>query len=86
MMAEHGFGGTSCPDSITMSMVLNPKVAADVRKKFVEVEASGGPARGATFVDDLGVLKKRPNASVVYAASQQLFREMLFRMLRGEGL
>jgi purine nucleosidase len=84
MKAERGLDATSCPDSITMSMVLNPNVATDVRRRFVDVETAGEVSRGATFVDDLGVLKQKPNASVVYVASQHLFRKMLFKMLRGE--
>lgn len=84
MKAERGIDGTTCPDSITMSIVLNPKVATDVRRKFVDVETEGEVSRGATFVDDLGVLKKKPNARVVYTASHELFRKMLFKMLRGE--
>lgn len=84
MKAERGIDGTTCPDSITMSIALNPKVATDVRRKFVDVETRGEVSRGATFVDDLGVLKKKPNARVVYAASHELFRKMLFKMLRGE--
>jgi purine nucleosidase len=84
MKLERGLDATSCPDSITMAAVLNPRVASDVRKKFVDVETEGEVARGASFVDDLGVLKRRPNVDVVYSASQELFRRMLFRMLRGE--
>ncbi|MDG6898558.1 MAG: nucleoside hydrolase [Nitrososphaerota archaeon] len=84
MRKERGMDATSCPDSMTMAVVLNPRVATDVRRKFVDVETEGELSRGASFVDDLGVLKKKPNVNVVYAASQEMFRKMLFRMLRGE--
>ncbi|MDV3277354.1 MAG: nucleoside hydrolase [Nitrososphaerales archaeon] len=84
MKRERGIDATSCPDSMTMSIVLNSKVATDVRRKFVDVEMTGELTRGATIVDELNVLGRKANASVVYAASQGLFREMLFRMLRGE--
>ncbi|HYB45048.1 MAG TPA: nucleoside hydrolase [Nitrososphaerales archaeon] len=83
MREERGMDATSCPDSITMSIVLNPKVATDVRKKFVEVDASDGVSRGATIVDHMGVLGRKPNVSVVYDASEARFREMLYGMLRG---
>ncbi len=83
MRASRGVDATSCPDSITMAIVLNGGVATDVRQKFVDVDASNGISRGATVVDDLGVLERKPNVSVVYAASQDLFRRMLFRVLSG---
>ena len=67
-----------------MSIVLNPKVAADVRRRYVEVDNSSGVSRGATVVDHLKVLGRRPNVGVVYDASQELFRRMLYRTLRGE--
>jgi purine nucleosidase len=79
-----GIDATTCPDSITMSIVLNPKVATDVRRRWVEVDNSIGISRGATVVDDLMVMGRRPNVSVVYKASQDLYRRMLYRLLRGE--
>lgn len=84
MRLERGMDMTSCPDSITMATILNPRVATDVRRKFVDVETEGEVSRGASFVDDLNVLKRKPNVSVVYSASQDLFRKMLLGMLRGE--
>jgi purine nucleosidase len=84
MREQRGLDATSCPDSITMSIVLNPKVATDVRRKFVDVDTSDGISRGATYVDHLDVLRRSPNVSVVYDASQDLFRSMLQRLLRGK--
>ncbi len=84
MQEVQGIDGASCPDSITMSMVLDPTVATDVREKHVDVDAGSEVSRGATYVDHLGVLGKKPNASVVYAASESHFKEMLFRMLNGK--
>ncbi|MDA4120151.1 MAG: nucleoside hydrolase [Thaumarchaeota archaeon] len=79
-----GKDAAPCPDSITMAIVLDPAVAKDVRAKFVDVDNESELSRGATYVDHLDVLKRRPNLDVVYAASEQLFKEMLFRMLRGQ--
>jgi purine nucleosidase len=84
MREERGIDATSCPDSMTMSIVLNPRVATDVRKRFVDVDTSDGLSRGATVVDDMNVLGRKPNVSVVYAASQDLFRRMLYGLLRGK--
>jgi purine nucleosidase len=83
MREVRGIDATSCPDSMTMAIVLNPKVAVDLRRKFVDVDTSDGISRGATVVDDMNVLRKRPNVSVVYAASQDLFRKMLYSVLKG---
>ncbi len=84
MKKLYGEDSASCPDSITMAMVLNGRVATDVRRKFVDVDNESELSRGATYVDHLGVLGKKPNASVVYGASEPLFKAMLSRMLRGE--
>ncbi|MDG6909351.1 MAG: nucleoside hydrolase [Nitrososphaerota archaeon] len=86
MKEAEGVDGVSCPDSITMAIVLNERVATDVRPKFVDVECEGELSRGATYVDHLGVTKKEPNVDVVYAASETLFKEMLFRMLAGNSV
>jgi purine nucleosidase len=79
-----GKDAAPCPDSITMAIALNAAVATDVRAKFVDVDNESELSRGATYVDHLEILKKKPNMDVVYAASGKLFKEMLFRMLRGE--
>lgn len=79
-----GLDATSCPDSITMSVVLNHRVATDVRRRFVEADNSSGVSRGATVVDHLKVLGRMPNVSIVYEASQTLYRKMLYKLLRGE--
>ena len=75
---------TSCPDSITMSIVLDSRVATERRPRFVDVDNESDLSRGATIVDHLEVLRKKPNVDVVYAASQVRFRSMLFRLLRGK--
>ena len=83
MEIERGVDGTSCPDSITMAIALNPRLATETRDRFVEVDATDGISRGVTWVDELGSLKKKPNVRVVYDVSQQAFRAMLYTMLRG---
>ncbi len=83
MKRVQGKDAVSCPDSITMSMVLNPKVATDVRRKFVDVDDESELSRGATYVDHLEVMGREPNMGVVYEASEPIFKEMLLRMLHG---
>jgi purine nucleosidase len=86
VMKTMGKDGVECTDSLTMAIVLNPSVATEVRRRYVEVDNTYGPSRGATVVDELGVLGRDPNVDVVYGASHRLFRGMLFRMLRGDPL
>ncbi len=81
-----GVDSTECPDSMTMAIVLNSRVATKVLRKYVDVEKDGELSRGASIVDHLDVLRQKPNVDVVYQASRQLFRQMLFRLLRGERL
>ena len=84
MKKTYGTDGTVCTDSLTMALVLDRRAATDVRKRYVEVDNTDGPSRGATIVDELGVLGREPQANVVYEASQAEFHDMLFRMLKGE--
>jgi purine nucleosidase len=79
-----GIDCAPCPDTITVAIALDRAVAPDIRKKFVEVDSESEVSRGATYVDHLGVLKRNPNVDVVYSAAEPRFKEMLFRMLRGE--
>jgi purine nucleosidase len=82
----HGEDSVTCPDSITMAMVLNRKVVTDAREKFVDVDDESEVSRGATYVDHLGVLGRKPNAEVVYSASEKLFKDMLLKMLSGQSV
>ena len=84
MKEVEGIDGVSCPDTITIAIVLDQKVATDVRPKRVDVETGGEFSRGATYVDHLGVTRKKPNMKVVYSASESLFKDMLFKMLEGK--
>ena len=83
MKETHGFDGTSCPDSMTMAIVLNPRLATSVKKRFVEVDNQSEMSRGATVVDETGILGRRPNVAVVYEASEKGFRRALYNMLLG---
>ena len=84
MKERWGFDATSCPDSIAMAIVVDSRVATDVKRRYVEVDSSQGPSRGATIVDHLNVLGRKPNVEVVYRASGARFRSILYGLLRGE--
>jgi len=79
-----GIDCAPCPDTITVACALDSRVAEDVRSKFVDVDNRSELSRGATYVDHLGILGRPPNVDVVYSASERLFKEMLFRMLKGQ--
>lgn len=82
MKKERGIDAISCPDSITMAIVLDKKVAKRVEKRYVQVDNSDGISRGASYIDEYNVLHKKPNATVVYEASEQRFKEILYKLLR----
>lgn len=86
MKKVQGKDAASCPDSITMAIVLNRSVATQVKPRYVDVDNGNEVSRGATYVDHLNVLKRKPNVGVVYEASERLFKVMLLRMLRGEAV
>jgi purine nucleosidase len=79
-----GIDASSCPDSITMAMVIDPSIATKVFSRFVDVDNESDLSRGATVVDELNVSGREPNVNVVYEASEAMFKEMLFKLLRGE--
>jgi purine nucleosidase len=79
-----GMDATTCPDSMTMSIVLNPRVATEVHPKYVQVDTQSDVSRGATVVDSSRVLHRKSNVDVVYQASQQKFRQMLYDLLQGK--
>ncbi len=78
-----GINASTHPDTLTTAIAINPKVALDVREKFVDIEEREGPTRGAFIVDHDNVLGKTPNARIVYKADGTLFKKMLFSVLRG---
>jgi purine nucleosidase len=66
-----------------MATVLHKEIVTKVFSRFVEVDNESEVSRGATYVDHLNVLKRKPNVDVVYEASERGFKEVLFRMLKG---
>jgi purine nucleosidase len=82
MRKERGIDAISCPDSITMAIVLDRRVATSIRRRFVDVDNQSEISRGACYVDEYNVLGKRANAEVVYEASEKRFKEMLYRLFR----
>ena len=82
----NGIDASTCPDSMTMSIVLDPSVATSVQPRYVDVDNESEVSRGATVVDHLGITGAKPNADVVYEASESKFKEMLFAVLSGAAI
>ncbi len=77
-----GLAGSTHPDTITTAIALNPRVAKRIEPRYVDVENESELTRGMSVVDHLGVLGKEPNADVCYEADGNLFREILFKILK----
>ena len=78
-----GIPASTHPDAITMAIAIDKRVAKRVEERYVDVEEREGPTRGMFIVDHAGVLGEKPNARVVYEADGELFKKMLFSVLRG---
>ena len=76
-----GIGGSLHPDALTMAIALDEGVAERVEERHVEVFTGDGYFRGAVSVDHDGVSGLEPNARVVYKASRERFRDLLFEAL-----
>jgi len=79
-----GIDAIPSPDGITVAIVLNPSVATLTKKRYIDVDNASEISRGATWVDELGVMGREPNVNVVYKASKKRFYSMLLNMLKGE--
>ncbi len=78
-----GVAGSTHPDTITTAIAIEPRVAKRVEPRFVDVENVSELTRGMSVVDHLGVLGKPANADVCYEADGELFKRMLFSVLKG---
>jgi purine nucleosidase len=74
--------GFDLPDPIAMAVALDPDVATDVRRLYLDVEIGDGLCRGQTVVDNLGMSDGTPNIDVVFEASREKFLEILYAAVR----
>jgi len=77
-----GLEGITCPDSITTAIAIDGSIATRVIPRYVQVDNSDGPFRGAISVDDYNIMLKDANVNVVYEADSAKFRKLLFDVLK----
>lgn len=81
-MKMQGAVGLTLADPVAIAVALDPDIVTRQGKYFVDVEINSELTRGATVVDELGVLQKQPNINVVWEINVPKWKEILYRCLR----
>ncbi|MBD2500826.1 nucleoside hydrolase [Anabaena azotica] len=81
-MKIQGAVGLTLADPVAIAVALDPDIVTSQGKYFVDVEITSELTRGATVVDQLGVLHKQPNMNVVWAINVGRWKEILYLCLR----
>jgi purine nucleosidase len=76
--------GLMLPDPVAMAVALEPGIVTRQGKYFVDVEITSKLTRGATVVDELGVMGKTPNMNVIWSIDVAHWKEILYRCLRSQ--
>ena len=79
---EMNLEGFDLPDPLAMAVALDPAVATQTKKLYVEIETESELCRGQTVVDHLAVTKHEPNVEVVLEASRDKFLRILYDAVR----
>ncbi|MCU0514150.1 MAG: nucleoside hydrolase [Anaerolineae bacterium] len=92
---QTGERGIALPDPVTMAIALDPSVATQTARHYVDVETISELTRGQTVVDRLNVaanernrdtwaalVQRPPNASVVWEVDAARWKETLYQTLR----
>ncbi|CAF3711386.1 unnamed protein product [Rotaria sp. Silwood1] len=74
--------GSNHPDALTMAILIDPSIGQQMLSRYVDVETQGELTRGVLVIDELGVMKKAPNATICVQADEKLFKEMVFNTLK----
>jgi purine nucleosidase len=77
-----GEPGLTLPDTVTMSIALDPTVCTSRRRHYVDIENTSELTRGMTVVDQLGVNKQPPNIEVCWAIDPRRWKQTLYQTLR----
>jgi purine nucleosidase len=76
--------GLMLPDPVAMAVALEPDIVIRQGKYFVDVETTSQFTRGATVVDELGVMRKTSNMNVIWSIDVARWKEILYRCLRSQ--
>jgi purine nucleosidase len=79
---ETKLAGFDLPDPIAMAYALDPEVATETRRMFLEVECESQVTRGMVVMDLLGFSRREANALVVMHADHGRFIEHLEATMR----
>ena len=79
---ETKLAGFDLPDPIAMAYAIDPSVATETRRMFLEVECESSVTRGMVVMDLLGFSRRDPNALVVMHADHGRFIDHLEATLR----
>lgn len=92
---QSGEHGLALPDAVTMAVALDPSIATETSKHYVEIETQSSLTRGMTVVDKLNqaetsanrdiwaqVIGAGKNVSVTWAIDNQCWKELLYSLLR----
>ncbi|MDD1413677.1 nucleoside hydrolase [Dolichospermum sp. ST_con] len=77
-----GAMGLTLADPVAMAVALDPAIVTRQGKYFVDVETISDLTRGMTVVDQLGVLDKQPNITVVWEIDIPRWKEILYSCLK----
>lgn len=81
-MKMQGAVGLTLADPVAIAVALDPNIITRQGKYFVDVEITSELTRGATVVDELGVLHRKPNINVVWAINVHQWKEILYLCLQ----
>lgn len=73
--------GLTLADPVAMAVAIAPDIVTRQGKYFVDVEVTSELTRGQTVVDELQVLRKAPNATVILEIDVPRWKEILYRCL-----
>ncbi|AIQ12724.1 nucleoside hydrolase [Paenibacillus durus] len=81
-LKQHGYRRLSHPDTLTVAMAIDNRVMARSNRFYIDVEHKSELTKGYSLVDQNNILKKEPNAEVCLEADLELFREMVFSLMK----
>jgi len=77
-----GDPGIGLPDPIAMAIAIDESICTRRSRNHVGIECQGTLTRGMTVVDELGVTRNEPNATVCWEIDIQRWKDLLFRSLQ----